>query len=128
MDPIADLLVRIQNAQRAGRDSLEVPFSKIKFEIAKILEKEGFLSGVEKRGAKTKEKLEISLKYNQGVPAIQELRRISRLGQRVYIKADKNKPVKQGYGIAIISTPDGLMTDREARKKKIGGEILCEVW
>jgi small subunit ribosomal protein S8 len=128
MDPIADLLVRIKNAQAAGREATEAPFSKVKFAIAKILEKEGFIVKVEKKGIKSKEKLEIKLKYNQGIAAIQDLKRISRPGQRIYVNAQKLKLVKQGYGLAIISTSHGLMTDREAKKKKLGGEVLCEVW
>ncbi len=128
MDPIADLLVRIKNAQASSRESVEVPFSKAKLAIAKILEREGFVGAVEKKGLKNKEKIEIILKYDQGAPAISELKRVSKPGQRIYISGDKVRSVKQGYGRAIISTSRGLMTDKEAKKNKIGGEILCQVW
>jgi small subunit ribosomal protein S8 len=128
MDPVSDLLIRIKNAQGAGRESLELPYSKIKFNIAKILEREGFLAGVERKGPKAKERLQLNLKYVQGAPTIQDLRRVSKIGQRIYTSAHKIKRVKQGYGLAIISTSQGLMTDKEAKQKKLGGEILCEIW
>ncbi|PIV38563.1 MAG: 30S ribosomal protein S8 [Candidatus Portnoybacteria bacterium CG02_land_8_20_14_3_00_45_8] len=128
MDIIADLLIQIKNAQQAGRAAVVLPFSKLKLALAKILEKEGFVGSVEKKGAKPKEKLEITLKYDQGLPAIQGVKRISKLGRRLYIQADKIRSVRQGYGVAIISTSQGLMTDKEARRKKLGGEYLCEVW
>jgi len=128
MDPIADLLVRIKNAQASSHESVEIPFSKAKLAIAKILEKEGFVGLVEKKGLKNKEKIEIILKYDQGVPAISELKRVSKPGQRIYISSEKVRSVKQGYGRAIISTSQGLMTDKEAKKNKVGGEILCQVW
>jgi len=128
MDPIADLLVRIKNAQASSHESVEIPFSKAKLAIAKILEREGFVGLVEKKGLKNKEKIEIVLKYDQGAPAISELKRVSKPGQRIYISGDKVRSVKQGYGRAIISTSQGLMTDKEAKKNKVGGEILCQVW
>lgn len=127
-DPISDLLVRIKNAQKSGREIIEMPFSKAKLAVAQILTREGLLGGVEKKGAKGKEKMEIKLKYIDNGPAIQDLRRISRPGQRIYTMAGKIRAVKQGYGIAVISTSQGLMTDKEAKKKRMGGEILCEVW
>lgn len=128
MDPIADLLVRIKNAQASSHESVEIPFSKVKLAIAKILEREGFVGLVEKKGLKNKEKIEIVLKYDQGAPAISELKRVSKPGQRIYIPGDKVRSVKQGYGRAIISTSRGLMTDKEAKKNRVGGEILCQVW
>ncbi len=128
MDPISDALTRIKNAQLAGRETLEIPFSKVKFEMAKIMEREGFLAQVEKKGVKDKQNLILKLKYNQGTPAIQDLRRVSKPSRRVYIRAAEIKPVKQGYGLAIISTSRGLLTAKEAKKNKLGGEILCEIW
>lgn len=128
MDPIADLLVRIKNAQGAGHEILEVPFSNVKLAIAKILEVEGFIGKIERQGIKSKGKLEIKLKYDQGVGIIGGIKRISKPGQRVYAPSKKIKYVKQGYGLAIISTSQGIMSDKDARKKKIGGEILCEIW
>lgn len=128
MDPIADLLNGIKNAQKAGHESVVIPFSKVKFELARILNRESLIASVQKLGSKNKEKLELKMKYNQGIPAIQDLRRVSKPGQRIYAPVQKIKPVKQGYGLAIISTSSGLMTDKEARKNKLGGEILCEIW
>jgi len=128
MDQIADLLVRIKNAQASGHPSVEVPFSKVKMAMAKILEQEGLFGRVEKKGLKSKEKIEIILKYDQGVPVINDLKRISKLGQRIYVSSDKIRAVKQGYGLAIISTSQGLMTDKEAKKKNLGGEVLCQIW
>ena len=128
MDPIADLLVRIKNAQAAGRETTEAPFSRVKLAIAQILETEKFIDKVEKKGTKNNEKLEIKLRYDQGVGAIGGIKRISKPGQRAYAPSEKIKPVKQGYGLAIISTSQGIMSGKEARKKRIGGEVLCEVW
>lgn len=127
-DPITDMLNRIRNAQAVSHPTVDVPFSNLKYEIAKILEKQGFIQKVERRGRKAKKYIEITLKYNNGMPAISGLKRISKSGQRIYSKAKELKPVKGGYGIAIISTPAGLMTNKEARKKRLGGEILCEIW
>jgi len=128
MDTIADMLNRIKNAQKVGHAGLDLPFSKINFEIAKILAQEGFLSSAVKKGAKAKERLELVLKYEMGVPAIQDLKRVSKLGQRCFIKADKIKVTKQSRKLTIISTSRGLMTGGEARKKKLGGEVICEIW
>ncbi|KKS65504.1 MAG: 30S ribosomal protein S8 [Parcubacteria group bacterium GW2011_GWA1_42_7] len=128
MDPISDFINRIKNAQKAGHEKMEVSFSNMKFELAKILNQENLIGQVERKGAKSKERLEIGLRYEEGAPAIQEVRRISKPGQRIYRSNDKIRPVKQGYGLAIISTSRGLMTDKNARKQKIGGEILCEIW
>lgn len=127
MDPIADLIVKIKNAQKVGHETVETPYSNVKFELLKILAKENFVGKIEKKGSKPKEKIVINLKYEQGVPAIQDLKRISKPGQRVYVGAQKIRPVRQGYGIAVISTSKGLMTNKEAIKEKLGGEILFEV-
>jgi len=128
MDPITDMLNRIRNAQAILHPTVEAPFSNLKYEIAKILEKQGFIEKVEKKGKKAKKIIEITLKYTDKTPAISGLRRISKPGQRIYQNYQEVKRVKGGYGIAIISTSKGLMTDKEARKQKIGGEVLCEVW
>ena len=125
MDPISDMLTRIRNAQKAGHQAVNIPMSNLKFEIAKILKKENYVEDCRKSGKGTKKIIEITIKYPA---AINEIKRISKPGQRVYIKADKIKPVKNGYGISIISTPKGLMTGKEARKASLGGEVLLEVW
>jgi len=110
------------------KDTVDIPFSDLKYEIAKILEKKGFVVKVEKKGKKVRRTIEVTLKYVENQPVISGLKRISKPGQRIYKKAKEIKPVKGGYGVAVISTPKGLMTDKEARKKKLGGEVLCEIW
>lgn len=127
-DPITDMLNRIRNAQAVGKAAVDLPFSNLKHEVAKILEKQGFIEKVERKGKDFRKTLEISLKYEDKKPFISGLKRISKPGQRIYIDYRKIKKVKSGYGIAIISTSKGLMTDKEARKNKAGGEALCEIW
>ena len=122
------MLTAIRNAQLVLKEQVSVPFSNLKYEIAKILEKEGFVEGVEKKGKKVKKFIEIALKYNENNPAISAVRRISRSSQKIYAPAKKVRRVREGYGIAIISTSRGLMTNKEARKQKLGGEVICEVW
>lgn len=124
-DPISDMLTRIRNAQASEHKSAVVPLSKIKLEIAKVLKKEGYIEDFKKSDNKGKGLLEIKLKYP---PAINEIKRISKLGQRFYVKAGKIKQVKSGYGISVISTSKGLMTNKEARKSGFGGEVLLEIW
>lgn len=138
LDTISDMLNRIKNGQAVEKATVEIPFSNFSYEIAKILAKHDFIGGVEKKGRKVKKTLEITLKYNdkisaegeprQGRPAISGLKRVSKPGQKIYLGCREIKKVKGGYGVAIISTPKGLMTDKEARKQKLGGEIICEIW
>jgi len=127
-DPISDMLNRIKNAQAVLKTQLDVPFSNLKYEIAKILEKEGFVEKIEKKGKKTKRTIEIILKYEDKKPVISGLKRISKPGQRIYLPSKKIKKIRGGYGILIISTSKGLMTNKEARRQKLGGEIICEIW
>ncbi|MCK4453998.1 30S ribosomal protein S8 [Candidatus Parcubacteria bacterium] len=128
MDPITDMFNRIKNAQAVLKPTVSIPFSNLKYEIAKILEKEKYVKKIEKKRRKTKKTIEISLKYNKNIPAIIELRRISKSGQRIYLPVQEIKKVKGGFGLSIISTSKGLMTNREARKQKVGGEIIAEIW
>ena len=128
MDPIADMLTSIRNAQAVLKETVIFPYSEIKFEIAKILKKENFVEKIEKKGRKTRKSIEIKLKYEDKKPAISSLKRISKPGQRIYTAAGKIRKVRDGYGMAIISTSKGLMTNKEARKQNMGGEILCEIW
>jgi len=128
MDPISNMLTAIRNAIAVNHRTVSIPFSNLKYEIAKILEKQGFVEKVRKVGKKTKKSIVITLKYQQGIPVISGLKRISKPGQRIYLSSKRLKRVKGGYGIAIISTSKGLMTDREARKQNLGGEVICEVW
>lgn len=128
IDPTADLLNRIRNAQAVLKEQVSLPFSNLSHEIAKILEKQGFIKKVEKKGRTYKKVIEITLKYDDKIPAISGLKRVSRSGQRIYKGFKDIKPVKSGYGMLIISTSKGLMTDKEARKQKLGGEVMCEIW
>jgi small subunit ribosomal protein S8 len=128
VDPIADMLTRIRNAQAGSHQTVTIPFSKLKLNLAKVLEKEGLIEAITTQGRKVKKVIEIRLKYEEGLPVIKELKRISKLGQRIYLKKSQLRSVKQGYGLAIISTSQGLMTNKEAKKKGLGGEILCEIW
>ena len=127
-DPVADMLNIIKNAQAVNHPTVEVSFSNLKYEIVKILEKYGFISGVEKKGRKNKKTIEITLKYDDKIPAISGLKKVSKPGQRIYVNTTQIKRVKDGHGIAVISTSKGLMADREAKKQKRGGEVLCEIW
>ena len=128
-DPIADLLTRVRNANSANHDALEISASKIKIEITKILLAEGFIKSFEVVKQVPQDKIKISLKYGtKREKVITNLKRISKPGLRVYCGKDEIPRVLRGLGIAIISTSTGLMTDREARKRGVGGEILCYVW
>ena len=125
VDPISDMLTRIRNAQSAGHKAVAIPLSKIKLEIAKILKREKYIDDYKKSGKGNKKILEIDLKYPM---VIREIKRVSKPGQRIYVKASGLKQVKSGYGVSIISTPKGLMTNKEAHKVRLGGEILFEIW
>lgn len=128
-DPISDLLTRLRNAYMVGKTTVEVPASKIKFSIVKILEVKGYLAGVEEYQDGPRKMLRVTLKYGEAdQPAITEIRRVSKPGRRVYRKATELFPVRSGFGMAIISTPNGLMTTDEARKRSLGGEVICELF
>lgn len=128
MDTISDMIIRIKNAQRAGKPNVEMPFSKVKFELAKIFERENFVGIVEEKGKKAARKILINLKYNNGLPVIEEIVRKSKSSRRMYVGKNEIRSVRQGYGRAIISTSKGLMTDKEARKAGLGGEVICEIY
>ena len=134
-DPIADLLGRIRNAALARHELTRLPASKLKKSVAEILKQEGYVADVrqEEWGPKKHQTLTIVLKYSTGsgserVSAFQGIRRVSRPGRRVYVGHDQIPRVLSGLGISILSTSHGLMTDKEARRQKVGGELLCEVW
>jgi small subunit ribosomal protein S8 len=128
-DPISDMLNRIRNASGAGLKVAEVTYSKMKSEIAVILKKEGFVREVSIDGAGTKKVINLVLKYDaERKPTIKGLRRISKPGLRRYVGFDKIPRVLGGMGVAILSTPSGIMTDNEARQRRVGGELLCQVW
>ena len=127
-DPIADMLTRIRNAQLANHASVEMPSSKFKVALAKVLKKEGYLDDIIQHKKGVKIILEIVFKKDENRYAISGIKRISKPGQRVYIKKDKVSKVLNGCGISVISTSKGVMTNIEARKNNLGGEIVCEVW
>ncbi len=127
-DPIADMLSRIRNAAKVRKPDLSVPYSGMKLAIAKILAAEGFLDGVEVAGDGAKKQLRLALKYDGRDAVIHGLTRVSTPGRRIYVGYRDIPRVRSGYGISILSTPSGLMTGHEARKRKVGGELLCEVF
>jgi small subunit ribosomal protein S8 len=129
-DPIADMLARMRNAMARKYDSVDVPASKLKERILEIMKREGFVRGFSaERDAEDHPVIRIRLRYvGEDRPVINGLRRVSRPGRRVYVKRDAIRSVRGGLGIAVISTPQGLMTDRESRKRNVGGEVLCMVW
>tara|TARA_B100000963_G_scaffold218125_1_gene190207 strand:- start:516 stop:902 length:387 start_codon:yes stop_codon:yes gene_type:complete len=126
-DPIADLLTRVRNALMRDKATVNAPYSKLKHELAKLLVKEGFLTSV-KKVKKDFDELEITLKYFEDEPVIKELVRESKPGLRKYSSYKDIKPHKGGLGIKVLTTSEGLMTDREAIKKQIGGEVICRVF
>ena len=132
MDPISDMLIRIKNASRAGLETVSFPHSEIKFQIASILEKRGFLSAINRKthkvGKRSIKNIEVSLAYTDGKPKIHDVLRVSKLSRRVFKGKKELYPVKSGHGVSIITTSRGVMSDAEARKAGIGGEVLAEVW
>ncbi|MBA3902803.1 MAG: 30S ribosomal protein S8 [Rhodocyclaceae bacterium] len=126
-DPIADMLTRIRNAQMAQKTSVAMPSSKVKVAIAHVLKDEGYIDDFAVRDAEGKSQLDIALKYYAGRPVIERIERVSRPGLRVYKGSDDLPRVMNGLGIAIVSTPKGVMTDRKARATNVGGEVLCIV-
>jgi len=128
-DPIADMLVRIKNAQAAKKEAVSFEHSDIKMEIAKVLERAGYLGSAERKGRKGGKQIEVKLLYDEsGSPKISGGKRVSKPSQRIYRGYREIYALKNGFGIAIYSTPKGIMTDREARKNKLGGEVLMELW
>lgn len=133
LDPIADMLTRIRNAQRAGHKTVSIPCSKLKLAIAGVLERRGFIGGISKETEGVRETLTIALKYSETSPlkrdpVISEIRRVSKEGCRVYAKKGEIRKVKNGYGAAIISTSKGVMSGEDAYRQGLGGEYICEVW
>lgn len=132
MSPIADMLTSIRNAQAVRKERVFVPFSKLKFRIATILATTGYLADVERRTRKTgkseHEWLDMGLKYDNGLGAISGMRLVSTPSRRLYASVKDLKPVRSGFGFAVLSTPKGIMTSRDARKENVGGEIMFEIW
>ncbi len=127
-DPIADLLTRIRNSCMAKQRTLDVPSSSMKTSILEVLKREGYISGYQVVEGATPAMTRVFLRYFKHEPVLQHVRRLSRPGLRKYIQAKEIRPVRGGLGIAVLSTPEGILTDREARRKNVGGELLLEVW
>lgn len=127
-DPIGDLLIQIKNASMVGKLFVDIPYSRLKHAVAAILSAEGYVGPVTKTGTDPKAALHIGLTYDNGVSVITGIKRMSKPGLRLYIGTSAIPTVLGGAGLAILSTPQGIMTGKEAKKKGIGGEILCTIW
>jgi len=128
-DAIADMMVRFKNASDVRKDSVEFPFTKLKYAICELLKKEGFIEDVTIKGKKPSTKaIEVTLKYVGKTAKITGVSRVSKLSKRVYGGVHDIKPVRQGRGLLILSTPKGIMKGEDAKKEKVGGELLCKVW
>ncbi len=127
-DPISDLLTRIRNAQAARHDLVTVPGSRMKLAIVKLLQQEGYVSRVDEQSEGPRSTIAITLRYEGKQPIIRSIRRVSRPGRRVYRGSSELPRVLSDQGIAIVSTSAGLMTNKEARRRKLGGEVLCEIY
>ena len=127
-DPIGDMITRIKNAQIRNHKKVQLPSSKFKVKIAEVLKSEGYIIDYKVSQESNKPYLEISLKYNSGNPVISSIQRVSKPGRRIFSRAESLPKINDGLGIAIISTPKGVMTDIDARKQKVGGEIICKVF
>lgn len=127
-DPIADMLTRIRNAVRIKAEKVDIPASRMKLEMAKIMKEGGFIRGYKIIKDRRQGVLRISLKYSDGQSAINGLKRISKPGRRVYVGVDEIPVVMGGVGMAILSTPKGVMSDKKCRQLRVGGEVLCYIW
>ena len=129
---VIDMLIRIKNAQAVRGEQVVMPFSRVKFKIANILKESGYISEIEKKSRKEKkaehEYLQLTLRYQNNQGALGGIKIISRPSRRMYVKAKDIKPVRSGYGLAIVSTSKGIMSSKEAKRLGLGGEIICEVW
>lgn len=128
-DPIGDMITRIRNAQLRALDNVTIPSSKFRARVLDVLKSEGYISNYKPLSDNdNKESLLVDLKYNNGLPVIKEIKRVSRPGRRIYAKADSIARIQNGLGLAIVSTSKGIMSDTDARTKNIGGEIICRVF
>jgi small subunit ribosomal protein S8 len=127
-DTISNLIISLKNAQKARHEEVVLSFSKMKLSILEVLKKEGFIAGVEKTGKDISKKLIVTLKYEDGAPAITDVKRISKQSKRTYTGYKDIKTVRNGYGITVLSTPQGVMSNKEATKSKVGGELLFTMW
>lgn len=129
VDPIANLINGIYNAQQRGHKDVRAPYTKVTFAIAEVLKRAGYIESVDKDGKDVKKHMDIVLKYDaQGAPAVSGVKRVSKQSKRTYKRVDQIVPVRNGYGTLILSTPKGIFTDKQARKENVGGEALFEIW
>ena len=127
-DPLGDMLTRIRNGQRVGKPQINCPFSRFRANVLKVLQREGYIRGYRHvEESKSQPHLEIELKYHEGSPVIRTIKRVSRPGRRIYASIKELRPINNGLGISILSTPRGVMSDAEARAANVGGEVLCTV-
>lgn len=127
-DPISDFLIRLKNANQAGKTEVSMPFSKMKQQLAVVLAKEGYIGETHKRGKRAIKDLVVELKYTEGKPVINGTQRVSKPSRRMYMNVKEIFPVKRGRGLLVLSTPKGVLTDKEARKENVGGEALFKIW
>ena len=128
-DPLADMLTRVRNAHHAGHEKVEIPASKLKMGVAKVLKKEGFIKNYKLIQDKKQGVLRVYLRYTEeNKPIIRGLKKVSTPGRRVYAGYEEIPPVRSGFGVTILSTSKGVVSDRDARTQKVGGEVLCQVW
>ncbi len=127
-DPISDMIIRIQNGTAAQKESVIIPYSKLKYEICVILQNHGYIKSVTKKGKKVTKFIEVELVYDGRTPKIAGVKRVSKPSRRVYQQVSDIRKVKNGYGDSIISTPKGILTGADARKEKVGGEVLFNIW
>jgi small subunit ribosomal protein S8 len=129
MDPISNLINGLKNASKRNLKAVSFPYSNLKMEIAELLKKEGYISDVDKNGKKVKKTIDITLKYDDnGNPVIAETKRVSKFSRRVYKGVKEINPIKNGYGLVVLSTPKGVMSGKQAKKENVGGEVLFEIW
>jgi len=128
VDPVSNFLAKLKNASLAGKASISVPSSKFIESIAALLKQENFIKDFSKKGKKVVKTLEVELMYEEGKPRITDVERVSKFSRRVYQGAKDLKPVRNGYGIMVLTTPKGILSDKTARKEKVGGEALFKIW
>ena len=128
MDHIADFINQLKTASLTRKESVTIPYSKMNLAVAELLKKEGYIGEITKKGKKVVKTIEIALVYENSQPKVQGVQRISKLSRRMYNKVKEIRPLKQGYGMRVFTTPKGILSDRDARKENVGGEILFTIW
>ncbi len=127
-DSVSNLIIKIKNAGLAGKDAIEVPFSKLSESILALLEREGYIKSFAKKGKKIVKTIDVELAYEDGKSKVEGVERISKLSRRVYANTKQIRPVRSGYGTLVVSTPKGILSDKEAKKQNVGGEVLFKIW